>query len=590
MVDHADSLADALPQDVQATFCATLVDQWLRLGVRHAVIAPGSRSTPMALAIAAREEFRLHVVHDERVAAFVALGIGVAGVERGEALPALLLCTSGTAAANFLPAVVEAGLSEIPMLVLTADRPEELRGVGAPQTIDQIELFGSHVRWFHDPDVPEAATAGEWRGLAEQSCRRAATGPVHLNLPFREPLVGTPFALPNLTRPNSVGSSTMLPDEVHAAETPDSGRSNRFATDKIGVERGVILVGGRSGVEADRILELAALTSWPIIADAQSGMRHVSDVPAIDALLRVPGLADDLLPDVIVRIGRPSTSKVLGQWTARSEPVLFQVGGPGTIDPAHNVTAVCEIERLIEAAATNERSTGSTWLTEWKRLDAIATAAIDASIPIASTDELTEPAVARVLAAHAAPGAQLTVSSSMPVRDMEWFGGRTPLVHANRGANGIDGVTSTALGRALAQSGDSAPAYVLIGDLAFVHDSNALLSLLEREVDVRIVVVDNDGGAIFSFLPQRTLLDAERFEQLFGTPLGTDVLTLAAAHGVPTAAASTASELIAQLSQPGPWVCRVASNRDVNVRVHERIHAAVIAAVDAAAVTGAGAD
>lgn len=576
MVDHADSLLDALPHDVQATFCATLVDQWLQLGVRHAVIAPGSRSTPMALAIAARDEFQVHVVHDERVAAFMALGVGVANVERGEQLPALLLCTSGTAAANFLPAVVEAGLSEIPMLVLTADRPEELRGVGAPQTIDQIELFGSHVRWFHDPDVPDAATAGEWRSLAQESCRRAADGPVHLNLPFREPLVGMPLSLPVPENgfSNPAQTSELDPDD-------EQGCLTRVETsERLGSNRGVILVGGRSGVEADQILELAALTSWPIIADAQSGMRHVSDVTTIDALLRVPGLADDVLPDVIVRVGRPSTSKVLGQWTARPEPLLVQVGGPGTIDPAHNVDAVCEIDALIDTVAAGDRSDDSTWMAKWKRLETIAAGALGVAVQVDGNELLTEPAVARVVAAQARTGAQLTVSSSMPVRDMEWFGGRTPLVHANRGANGIDGVMSTAIGRALAQNGEPAPAYVLIGDLAFVHDSNALVSLLSRDIDLRIVVVDNDGGAIFSFLPQRTLLDHERFEQLFGTPLGTDVLGIARAHGLATAEVSTASALRAQLAESGPWVCRVASNRDANVGVHERIHAAVIAAVN----------
>ena len=182
--------SDPLPQDVQATFCATLVDEWIRLGVAHAVIAPGSRSTPLALAITDRSELRTHVAHDERVAGFVALGIGLRGV------PALLLCTSGTAAANFFPAVVEAGLSEIPMLVVTADRPEELRGVGAPQTIDQIDLFGRHVRWSRDAGVADHAERSLWRDLARDAWSNTAAGAVQLNLPFREPLLGTPSALP----------------------------------------------------------------------------------------------------------------------------------------------------------------------------------------------------------------------------------------------------------------------------------------------------------------------------------------------------------------------------------------------------------
>ena len=217
------------PSDVQATFCATLVDEWVRHGVGHAVVAPGSRSTPMALALAARPELNLHVVHDERSAAFVALGLGL-----GPA-PAVLLSTSGTAAANFHPAVVEAGLSDIPMLVMTADRPPELRDVGAPQTIDQRDLYGRSVRWFHDPGVADAAAASSWRSLARRAVTAAATGPVHLNLPFREPLLGEAGELPTpASAPVATTTSTAIePDGV---------------ADLLAVERGLILAGGRSGV------------------------------------------------------------------------------------------------------------------------------------------------------------------------------------------------------------------------------------------------------------------------------------------------------------------------------------------------------
>ncbi len=553
-------LAEADPVDVQATFCSTLVDQWLRLGVRHAVVAPGSRSTPMALALTERSEMVVHVVHDERVAAFTALGLGLPSDDGARSAPALLLCTSGTAAANFLPAVAEAGLSEIPMIVLTADRPEELRGVGAPQTIDQIELYGTHVRWFHDPGVPEAATSGEWRRLAATAWSKSADGPVQLNLPFREPLVGTPME---------------LPDDIDVG--PESNVAPAFdaVPEAVSSGRGLILVGGMSGVPVDRVVQLSQATGWPVIADPQSGMRHLSDVVAVDALLRVDGFADRHLPDVIVRVGRPSTSKVLAQWTARSEPTLIQVGGPGRIDPSGTVAAVCGIDDLIDAAA--DQASDSTWLDAWRRLDEIAsvtfTDVFDASA------ELTEPAVAHTLVGHVPPGAQITVSSSMPVRDVEWYGGRTSLVHSNRGANGIDGVISTALGRALGRPAGSSPSFVLIGDLAFVHDSNALVGLRRRSVDLRIVVVDNDGGGIFSFLPQSTLLAHERFEHLFGTPLGTDVLALAAAHGVSTTTATTVGELVDQIDRPGPWVCRVPSDRHGNVEVHAAIHAAVAAAM-----------
>ena len=566
----APELLAADPPDVQATFCATLVDHWLRLGVRHAVVAPGSRSTPMAIALTDRAEMVVHVVHDERVAAFAALGLGLEERSGVPAMPALLLCTSGTAAANFYPAVVEAGLSEVPMIVLTADRPEELRGVGAPQTIDQIELYGGHVRWFHDPGVPEAAGAGQWRQLAATTWAQAATGPVQLNLPFREPLVGSPCPLPRPT--DSVPDSVVEPGP-RAGVAPTDSVPEDFDT-----ERGVILVGGRHGIDEGKILELHGRTDWPIIADPTSGLRHRSTITTVDALLRSETFASDRLPDTIVRIGRPSTSKVLGQWTARPEVTLVQVGGPGRIDPAHNVAAVCSIDDLLAAEPAGATGvTGSTWLQDWCAADELAEHALVAHF--GSAAELSEPAVARTVAEHLPPGAQLTVSSSMPVRDLEWFGGRAARAHSNRGANGIDGVISTALGRLLGHTERDVPGFVLIGDLAFVHDSNALVALTRRGADLRIVVVDNDGGGIFSFLPQSTMLEPDRFEQLFGTPLGTDVLALGAAHGLATATATTPDELIAQIARPGPWVCRVASTREANVGTHESLNRIVTAAV-----------
>lgn len=548
-------LLAAAAVDVQATFCSTLVDEWIRLGVGHAVIAPGSRSTPMALAIAAREEFAVHVVHDERVAGFTALGLGLAAGSSGAAQPALLLCTSGTAAANFLPSIAEAGLSEVPMIVLTADRPEELRGVGAPQTIDQIELYGSHVRWFHDPGVPEPSTSGEWRQLAATAWSKSAYGPAHVNLPFREPLVGTALDLPGAEEPMTDVSRTIVGEPV-----PDLSSTRR----------GVILVGGMHGQDEASIVELHRRTGWPLVADPQSGLRDRSTVPMIDALLRVEGFASGMTPDVIIRIGRPSTSKVLAQWVSACRAPLIQVGGPGRIDPGHDVVASCSLADVL--VAVDRTVVDAEWLERWSRADALADTAIAAALT--SESSLTEPMVARTVAEQLPPDAVLTVSSSMPIRDLEWFGGRSAVAHANRGANGIDGVVSTALGRALGRP-RSAPSFVLIGDLAFVHDSNALVALVGRHVDLRIVVVDNGGGGIFSFLPQQTVLGHDRFEQLFGTPLGTDVLALAAAHGIDTADVSTAEELIDQIGRPGPWVCRVRSDRAENVDVHRRLDAAV---------------
>jgi 2-succinyl-5-enolpyruvyl-6-hydroxy-3-cyclohexene-1-carboxylate synthase len=494
------------------------------------------------------------LVHDERVAGFVALGSGLSGV------PAILLCTSGTAAANFLPAVVEAGLSDVPMIVVTADRPEELRGVGAPQTIDQVELYGGHVRWYHDPGVADAAERGRWRALAAETMQRARAGPIQLNLPFREPLLGVAGGLPGALASDERVEAPVASDEPLAA---------------IAVPHGLILAGGRSGVDAASVAALHALTGWPILADPISGMRHLDGVVTTsESMLRSASFADSHLPDVVVRVGRPSTSKTLAQWIDRAVSggaQLVQIGGPGLIDPGRNVDAVATIGAVNAAVEGSTPDSG--WLDDWVTADCAADAAVLAAL--SETGELSEPLVARTVADHLPAGVELVVSSSMPIRDHEWFGGRRAAAHSNRGANGIDGVMSTA--RGIAAMGKSAA--VLIGDLAFVHDSNALVGLVANSIDLRVVVVDNDGGGIFSFLPQASTLEHDRFEQLFGTPLGTDVVALAAAHGVEARTVATTDELVGQLATPGPWVVRVESTRDRNVEVHADLHAAVAAAI-----------
>lgn len=539
------------------TFCATLLDEWAASGVHQVVLSPGSRSTPMALAVAADPRFSLQVVHDERVAAFVALGAGLAGV------PAVLVCTSGTAAANFHPAVVEAGLSGVPMIVCTADRPPELRGVGAPQTIDQLGLFTTSVRLFVDAPVPDAAEADGWRSLARRVRGAAVDGPVHLNLPFREPLVGDVDALPAPLAP-----WTPPADAVDDVDIPGA----------LLAARGLIVMGGSSGVAPGRVLDLARGLGWPVLADPLSGARGASTVVShADALLRHPGFARDHRPEVVVRVGRPWASKVLTTWIVESGAPVIQVGGPGVVDPDGNVALRCALDDLERACRTGwSGAHGTRWADSWERSWLEAEAAVervfDAEL---TTGALTEPSVARTVADHLPRGGRLVVASSMPVRDLEWFGGRRAVAVANRGANGIDGVVSTAVGLAL----DGAPTVVLIGDLAFVHDGNALWGVAERGVDLRVVVVDNAGGGIFSFLPQASTLPGERFERLFGTPHATDVCALAVAHGVPARTVHDRAELMAALGEPGPWVCRIVSDRAANVAEHARLHARAVDAL-----------
>ncbi|MDO8361433.1 MAG: 2-succinyl-5-enolpyruvyl-6-hydroxy-3-cyclohexene-1-carboxylic-acid synthase [Actinomycetota bacterium] len=553
------------PADVQATFCATLVDQWARMGMRQAVIAPGSRSTPMALALAARADLAVHVVHDERSAAFMALGIGLA-----TGAPAALLCTSGTAATHFHAAVVEADLSGVPLLVLTADRPPELQGIGAPQTIDQIDLYGGIVRRFADAGVPVAEGAPEWREMAEDLWMSAVgtdPGPVHVNLPFREPLVGMAGSLPPEMQPAADGGGDwfmMRPDLAELAAMLEQ-------------PRGVIVAGG-SIDDPEAVEAFAAAVQWPVLADPRSGCRHLPQaVCCFDSLLRHPEFAAAHTPTVVLHLGEPPASKVLGQWLQTAGAMNVQVHvQQRTIDPLGIVdervygapgTVCTELAPLMSGA------TGTPWLARWQHAERRAQAALDTVL--AAEPGLSEPAVARVLSGV---DAHLVLSSSMPVRDVEWFGrgGVRTTVHSNRGANGIDGVIATGIGVA---AGSGAPTVVLIGDVAFCHDQSSLTALAGRHLPLTIVVTDNDGGGIFSFLPQATTLPAERFEQLFGTPHGTDLVALAAAHGLGACTVTSEADLVAALADPTVTVVRVRSDRAANVEVHQRLHTAVVTAL-----------
>ncbi len=556
---------------VQATCCATLVDQWVRDGVRHAVVAPGSRSTPMALAIAARPELRVDVMHDERAAAFAALGAGLA-----TGMPSLVLCTSGTAATHLHAAVVEAHLAHVPLLVLTADRPPELRDVGAPQTIDQTKLFGGAVRWFHDPGVPAAEAAAAWRSTARHALAAAVgpdAGPVHLNLPFREPLVGEPAPLP----PPRLGAWSAGTGAVEV-EPLDRGLAADLRTALV-AGRGLV-VAGRGVDDPAAVADLATATGWPVLADPRSGCRGLPGVvAAFDPILRHGGFAAAHRPEAVVHLGEPPASKVLGTWLADVAVQVRVTATRGVVDPAHTVThrVVAPPSAVCRALARLRWPVADGWAAGWARAAELADAALTRACG-ADAPALDEPAVARFLGRR--PG-HLVVASSMPVRDLEWFGPAEQRATAwsNRGANGIDGTVATAVGVAAA-TGE--PVTVLLGDIALLHDSSALVALAHRDLTVRIVVVDNDGGGIFSFLPQAAALSTSRFEQLFGTPHGTDLESLAAAHHLPASRATSEAELDRELDAPGSRLVRVVSERSANVARHAALHAAVARALDGA--------
>ena len=557
-----------------ATFCATLVDEWIRSGVSHAVIAPGSRSTPLALALTARPELMVHVFHDERSASFAALGLGLA-----TGRPAVLLCTSGTAAAELHAAVVEAHQAEVPLVVCTADRPPELRDVSAPQTIDQVGLYGRATRWFVDPGVPDEAMRASWRSLAGRAVHDACgpwPGPVHINLPFRDPLVGDAGPMP-IGRPDGAPWTLSLVGAVQL----DAVELAALAS-TIDEQRGVIVAGGGAG-DASAVAELAAALSWPVLADPRSGCRLDADttIAAYDEVLRHPGFAADHAPTVVLRLGDGPASKVLAQWIDASGARQVQVAAtPRHIDPDHRVAVRVRADptKLCRALAPLVRgASGTPWLARWRRADDRAQRAIDEAL--AMHTEPVEPAVARGLLAAMPAGSALVVSSSMPVRDLEWYGeaGAEVEVFSNRGANGIDGVVSTAVGVALADP--ERPVALLIGDVALLHDTNGMLGLAGRNVNLTIVVIDNDGGGIFSFLPQASAVAPERFELLYGTPHGVSIPGLAGIHGIPTWSIDTIAELAPATARAtagrGVTVLHVRTDRARNVVVHDELHRAV---------------
>lgn len=551
-----------------ATFCATLVDEWVRSGVRAAFVAPGSRSTPLALAIADSEQITLHLFHDERAASFAALGYGLATKK-----PAVVICSSGTAGAHFHAAVIEADLSAVPLIVCTADRPPALWQVGAPQVIDQTQLYGRSVRFFAEPGVPHSSAASSWRSLGSRAAAEAGgwsgrPGPVHLNLSFDDPLAGAPDTLPP-------GRRDGLPwHALQASPQPWSGDIGAVVQRMVG-RRGVIIAGEGTS-DPGALVMLARSLGWPLLADHASGARRPDEaICHFDSLLRHAPFAQVRQPQVVLRFGRPLASKALSQWLAASDAEVVVAADRGRWTDPERVAALVVDERGL-ASALIERLPADLQPSDerdiWRSADAQAAEAI--ADAVAGFAHESEPQIARDVVASIEPGAALVLASSMPVRDVEWFAaGRSDIeVHANRGANGIDGIVSTAIGVATSRI----PTTVLIGDVAFLHDSTALIGLADRDLDLTIVVVDNDGGGIFGFLPQHELLDSDRFEQLFGTPHGTDIAALAAAHRIEVTPWDPA-----QRSAGGLRLVHLGSDRTRNLADHEALHSAVAAALDA---------
>jgi 2-succinyl-5-enolpyruvyl-6-hydroxy-3-cyclohexene-1-carboxylate synthase len=583
---------------------SALVDQLVASGVRNAGICPGSRSTPIAVSLASHPDMRSWVLIDERAAAFFALGMA-----RQLASPVAVLSTSGTAAANFLPAVVEARLSRIPLIVLTADRPPELRDWGAAQTIDQIQLFGSHVKWFVDMPVPAAddALVRHTRATAARAVQMSRTdpaGPVHLNLPFREPLL--PADLGPSLRPREMSEhghqdgSSVRGDPGHLG--PTAAALDELACQIAAESRGIIVCGpGEAPGLAAAAVALSEASGYPILADPLSGVRfgpHHREgiIDAYDPFLRDSVTAESLQPEVVIRVGAVPTSKPLQQFLlARPARVQVVIDAGAPRDPSHLATtyisadAVATFANLADKVANFNGSTDREWLEVWRAVD-LATGAAIASALAREEDPFEGRAVAEV-AALLPEDATLVVGNSMPIRDVDVFvrGDRRQLrIVSNRGANGIDGVVSSALGATAVADGR---VVLIVGDLSFFHDLNGMFAATKFDLDATVVVLNNNGGGIFSFLPQAEQLDTTTFEALFGTPTGLDVAAaaqlFAASHTRPEGWDAFRRELCRSIRGRGLSVIELMSDRNRNVVQHRAVWAAVAKALRQVAQAGA---
>jgi len=564
--------------DVALACMGALVDGLASRGLEHACVSPGSRSTPLALALSRHPRVTVHVHLDERSSAFFALGLA-----KATGRPVAVACTSGTAAANFFPAMVEAWMSRTPLVVLTADRPPELHGVGANQTIDQRELFGKYVKWFKDADVPHEGrnVSWEWYDLGTEAMSWSIAhppGPVHVNLPFREPLspVGDPVDIQGERRAIGQGEPTTF----GPSPSPDLRATSVFLEEVTGVERGVIVAGSLRH-DASSLIELSRDLAWPVIAEPTCGARVPGTLSAGQFLLANETFCGLHVPDLVLQVGAAPTSRAGLDFVAAVKRLVIVDPDRLVADPGRHASRTIEADPGIlgrAVAGRIARRVGTSWMREWHDADSLARQTLDDLID--SWDEPFEGRVARDLAACLPNGATLVVGSSMPVRDLDaYMRPRDGIrVLANRGASGIDGFVSTALG--VAASG--APTFALVGDLTLLHDASGLLWSAGRGHDAVFVVPNNDGGAIFSFLPQRELAE---FEDLFVTPHGLDLTKVAEAAGAGHVRIGRAADLVPAVDQAsaagGVWIVEVPSDRDVNVARHAEVNAAVAGALKA---------
>ena len=537
--------------DISLAHAAVLVDELVERGMAHACVSPGSRSTPLALALERDPRVQTHVHLDERSSAFFALGIA-----KATRRPVGVACTSGTAAAEFFPAVVEAFQSRTPLVLMTADRPPRLRGTGANQTIDQTELYGRYASFVELPlpPVDGPVAGGVIRSLVGTGFERAAAGgPVHINAPFDEPLMpeGEVIGVDELAAPEpTAGGAT------DAASTPEerAGAAETIAR-AIDGSNGVMVIGSLPDGPLRDVLFLAETLGWPVVAEPLSGCRVPASAGGATVLAAGQSLLADRTwmgehtPHTVMQFGATPTTRASQGLVAAAEQRIVVDRHHLDPDPEDRATIRLRDDPEALAAAVLARDTplqpaGDGWLPAWRDADAAARAALDRALDTGR--DPFEPRIARDLAAALPSGATLFVGSSMPVRDLDLA--MAPRAHArvlaNRGASGIDGFVSTVLGAGAAALDSGSPVYALMGDLTFLHDAGALLWLARRRYEAIITVVDNGGGGIFGLLAQRDLPERER---LFTTPHGVDLRAICDAAGAGYQRAELAGEFLPSL-------------------------------------------
>ena len=536
----------------------TLASELYAYGIREVVISPGSRSTPLAIAIEAHPKLTTWIHPDERSAAFFALGL-----MKGSEKPVAVLCTSGTAAANYTPAVAESQISRLPLVLLTSDRPHELRGIGAPQAINQIQMFENYVQYQFDfPLVDSGENSEKMMDTIAFQMQKASQhlygphrGPIHFNLPFREPLT------PDLTKVSWLTSDNKALPHYQKTTT-----LNEIAT-IIKKKRGLILVGDMQHQEVDQILTYATIHDLPILADPLSQLRkikHPNVISTYDLMFRA-GL--ELEVDFIIRVGKPVISKVINRWLTQTSAyqILIQNNDrPDAFPIAPHISyemSANDFFRQLSETVTVERKQ---WLEKWQLLEVRAQNEVRDYIQSA-TDE---GAYVGHLLDKLTDKDALFVSNSMSIRDVDnLYINCEAEVYANRGANGIDGVVSTAIGMAVHKK-----VTLLIGDLAFYHDMNGLLMAKLNNINLNIVLLNNDGGGIFSYLPQKNAAEPY-FERLFGTPTGLNFEHTALLYDFAFHKFETMADFkYESLSQFGSHIYEIITERDSNQLQHQTLY------------------